>query len=219
MAKTNFDYLINIDKDLFEIITDAEKLYRDEYFEQAIVQTRRYAENICRSLLGDRVIPDATFDDCLATLQDLYTKNIRQREMINDLYFLKAQGNASAHGKKVKQDGNIALDCIKRAFELGINFALLSGANKDIEKLEFSEEILVLGNKKKKNSLKEKFIAKKKKAKKNNQLYKKKKEQAKQYVYPSMIDNPKSALKMNFIGGLILFLTIAFYIYINFFAK
>ena len=31
---TNFDFLKNVDKDLFEIITEAEKLYRDEYFEQ-----------------------------------------------------------------------------------------------------------------------------------------------------------------------------------------
>ena len=139
--------------------------------------------------------------------------------MINDLYFLKAQGNASAHGKTVKQDGNIALDCLKRAFELGINYAVVSGADKSVEKLEFSEEVLILGNKKKKNSLKEKYLAKKKTAKKNNQLYKKKKEQAKQYVYPSMIDNPKNALKMNFIGAIVLIAALLFYIYITFFAK
>ena len=51
------------------------------------------------------------------------------------------------------------------------------------------------------------------------ELYKKKKEQAKQYVYPSLVENPKSATKMNFIGGLILILAVAFYIYITFFAK
>ena len=172
---SNFEFLKEIDSDLFRLISDAEKLYRDEYFEQAIVQTRRYAENVCRSLLGERLIPDSTFDECLATLQDIYTKNIRQREMISDLYFLKAQGNASVHGKKVKQDGNIALDCIKRAFELGINFAIINGASSKTEKLVFSEETLVMGEKKKKSALKEKYIAKKKTAKKNNQLYKKKK--------------------------------------------
>ena len=121
---SNFDFIEKIDSDLFRIISDAEKLYRDEYFEQSIVQTRRFAENVCRNLLGERLVPDSTFDECLATLQDLYIKNIRQRELINDLYFLKAQGNASAHGKKVKQDGNIALDCIKRAFEVAINYAI-----------------------------------------------------------------------------------------------
>lgn len=216
---SNFEFIKEIDNDLYRLISDAEKLYRDEYFEQSIVQTRRFAENVCRSLLGERLVPDATFDECLATLQDLYTKNIRQREMISDLYFLKAQGNASAHGKKVKQDGNIALDCLKRAFELGINFAIINGASSKTEKLEFSEETLVMGEKKKKSALKEKYIAKKKTAKKNNQLYKKKKEQAKQYVYPSLIQNKKSATKINFIGMLVLILSILVYVYITFFMK
>ena len=49
---TNFDFLKEVDKDLFEIITDAEKLYRDEYFEQCMAQTRRFGENICKSVLG-----------------------------------------------------------------------------------------------------------------------------------------------------------------------
>jgi len=215
---SNFEFLKTIDEDLYRLISDAEKLYRDEYFEQSIVQTRRFAENVCRSLLGERLVPDATFDECLATLQDIYTKNIRQRELINDLYFLKSQGNLSAHGKKVKQDGNIALDCIKRAFEVGINFAVFNNAPSNIEKLEFSEEALVLGGKTKKTGLKEKYLAKKKTTKKNNQLYKKKKEQAKQYVYPSLVENKKSAQKMNFIGGLVLLLTIAIYVYIVFFS-
>lgn len=213
---SNFKFLKDIDNDLFKIISDAEKLYRDEYFEQSIIQTRRFAENVCKNLLGERLIPDASFDDCLAILQDIYTKNIRQREVINDLYFLKAQGNASAHGKIVKQDGNIALDCIKRAFEVAINYAIFNGAPSKIEKLEFSEEILVLGEKKKKSALKEKYLAKKKTAKKNNQLYKKKKEQAKKYIYPSLVENKKSATKINFIGWLILILSISAYIYITF---
>ena len=216
---SNFDFLEKIDTDLCRLIKEAERLYRDEYFEQSIVQTRRFAENICRSLLGERLVPDSTFDECLSTLNDMFTKNIRQRELISDLYFLKAQGNASVHSKKVKQDGNIALDCIKRAFELSINYAVMSGGDKKLEKLEFSEDVLIFGEKKKKGNLKEKYLAKKKSAKKNNQLYKKKKEQAKQYVYPSLVENPKSASKMNIIGGLILLLTFAFYVYITFFAK
>ena len=144
---SNFEFIKELDNDLFRIISDAEKLYRDEYFEQSIIQTRRFAEHVCRNLLGDRLIPDASFDDCLATLQDLYTKNIRQRELINDLYFLKAQGNASVHRKKVKQDGDIALDCIKRAFEVALNYAAFSGSSSKLDKLEFSEEILVMGEK------------------------------------------------------------------------
>ena len=213
---SNFDFLQKTDNDLFKIIQDAEKLYRDEYFEQAIVQTRRYAEIICRNLAGESVSSETTFDECLAFLNDSFTKNIRQREMISDLYFLKAQGNASAHGKKVKQDGNIALDCIKRAFELGINYSVMMGGDKKNEKIEFSEEVLVMGEKKKKGALKEKYLAKKKTAKKNNQLYKTKKEEVKKYVYPSLIENPKSASKISFIGGLILLLAILGYLYIIF---
>ena len=74
-----------------------------------------------------------------------------------------------------------------------------------------------MGEKKKKSSLKEKYVAKKKQAKKNNQMYKKKKEQAKQYVYPSLVENKKSALKVNVIGTLVLIVSLIVYIYITFF--
>ena len=33
---TNFDFLKKVDTNLFEIISEAEKLYRDEYFEQCM---------------------------------------------------------------------------------------------------------------------------------------------------------------------------------------
>ena len=45
---TNFDFLKSVDKNLFEIITEAEKLYRDEYFEQCMGQTRRFGEHVCK---------------------------------------------------------------------------------------------------------------------------------------------------------------------------
>ena len=50
---SNFDFIEKIDSDLFRIISDAEKLYRDEYFEQIIVQIRRFAENVFINLLGE----------------------------------------------------------------------------------------------------------------------------------------------------------------------
>lgn len=218
MNMSNFSFMEKVDSDLFKIISDAEKLYRDEYFEQSVIQTRRFAENVCKNLLAERYVPDSTFDECLSTLQDMFTKNIRQRELINDLYFLKSQGNAYAHGSTVKQDGNIALDCIKRAFEVAINYVVMNKGNKDVEKLEFSEEVLVLGGKKKKNALKEKFLEKKKNARKNTQIYKKKKAQANTYVYPSQLANPKSVNKFNLIGGTVLFIFVALYIYITFFS-
>lgn len=216
---SNFSFLEKIDTDLYKIITDAENLYRDEYFEQCVIQIRRFAENVCKNLLGERYIPDSSFDECLSTLQDMFVNSIREREVINDLYFLKSQGNAYAHGRKVKQDGNIALDCIKRAFEIGINYGVMTSGNKNLEKLEFSEETLVMGDKKKKGKLKEKYLEKKKNARKNTQLYKKKKAQANTYSYPSQLANPKSANKFNLIGGIILIVSIFLYIYITFFTK
>ena len=48
----NFDFLRSVDKDLYEIIKDAERLYRGEFFEQCIGQTRRFGEHICRKVLG-----------------------------------------------------------------------------------------------------------------------------------------------------------------------
>ena len=216
---SNFSFLEKIDTDLYKIITDAENLYRDEYFEQCVIQIRRFAENVCKNLLGERYISDSSFDECLSTLQDMFVNSIREREVINDLYFLKSQGNAYAHGRKVKQDGNIALDCIKRAFEIGINYGVMTSGNKNLEKLEFSEETLVMGDKKKKGKLKEKYLEKKKNARKNTQLYKKKKAQASTYSYPSQLANPKSANKFNLIGGIILIVFVLLYIYITFFTK
>ena len=45
---SNFDFLKTVDKKLFDLIETAEQLYRDEYFDQCIVQTRKFAENICK---------------------------------------------------------------------------------------------------------------------------------------------------------------------------
>ena len=45
---SNFVFLKNINKDLYTIATEAEKLFRDEYFEQCCVQTRRFGENISK---------------------------------------------------------------------------------------------------------------------------------------------------------------------------
>ena len=63
---TNFDFLKPLDKNLYNIITDAEKLYRDEYFEQSITQTRRFGEAVCKIILGEKSI-GLSFDDMLAT--------------------------------------------------------------------------------------------------------------------------------------------------------
>ena len=154
---TNFEFLRKIDKNLFTIISEAEYLYRDEYFEQCMVQTRRFAENICKNVLGNKRTTEKTFDDMLATLKDNITGEDQEKEFIDDLYFLKKNGNISAHSNKVKQDGIIALECLQRAFEAAISYCVyFSNANSKILNLQYDIDILVTGEKSK-QSLADKY--------------------------------------------------------------
>ena len=120
----NFDFLKPVDKNLYNIICDAEKLYRDEYFEQCITQTRRFGENVCKNVLGSARTTEKTFDEMLATLKDKSSNEEQEKEFIDDLYFLKREGNSSVHSSSVKKDGILALECLQRAFEVSINYAL-----------------------------------------------------------------------------------------------
>ncbi len=154
---TNFDFLKKVDKNLFEIISDAEKLYRDEYFEQCMTQTRRFGENVCKKVLGRNRTLETTFDDMLATLNDCSTGSIEEKEFINDLYYLKKHGNNAVHSSSVKKDGMEALECLKRAFEIAINYCVYyRGKNESILKLRYDTELLVTGQKSEK-SLAEKY--------------------------------------------------------------
>ena len=147
----NFDFLKKIDNDLYEIITDAEKLYASEFFEQCMGQTRRFGEQMCKNILSTYRLE--SFDDMLATLKDKAT-SIPEKEFIDDLYFLKKQGNLSVHSSKVKQDGIAALECLQRAFEAAINYAVLyKKGSKSILKKQYDIELLVTG----KRGLKEKY--------------------------------------------------------------
>ena len=109
---TNFDFLRKTDKNLYEIISEAEKLYRDEYFEQCMGQTRRFAENVCKNVLGRKRTTEDTFDQMLATLKDNSQGSEQEKEFIEDLYFLKKFGNQSVHSSSVKKDGINALECL-----------------------------------------------------------------------------------------------------------
>lgn len=100
---TNFDFLKSVDKNLFDIITEAEKLYRDEYFEQCMGQTRRFGEHVCKQVLGKKRTIENTFDQMLATLKDKGNGSEQEKEFVNDLYFLKKHGNESVHSAKVKK--------------------------------------------------------------------------------------------------------------------
>ena len=153
----NFEFLKPVDKNLYEIISDAEKLYRDEYFEQCISQTRRFGENICKSVLGNARTTEKTFDDMLATLKDKVSTVVQEKEFVDDLYFLKREGNASVHASTVKKDGIIALECLQRAFEIALNYAVYhKKADNSLLKLRYDTEMLVTGKKSQK-TLAEKY--------------------------------------------------------------
>ena len=161
---SNFNFLKPVDKNLYEIISDAEKLYRDEYFEQCIAQTRRFGENICKNVLGNLRTTEKTFDDMLATLKDKVSDVIQEKEFVDDLYFLKREGNASVHASSVKKDGIIALECLQRAFEISINYIVhFKKMNSNYLKLQYDTELLVTGKKTRK-SLKDKYLEEKSRA-------------------------------------------------------
>lgn len=150
---TNFDFLKKVDKNLFEIVAEAEKLYRDEYFEQSMVQTRRFGEHVCKKVLGKNRTTEETFDEMLATLNDYSFGNVEEKEFINDLYFLKKHGNSAVHSGSVKKDGMEALECLKRAFEVAISYCIYNRkANPKIMRLSYDTELLVTGEKNKKLS-------------------------------------------------------------------
>ncbi len=160
---SNFDFLKNINENLYIIAVDAENLFRDRYFEQCMAQTRRLGEHLCRQVMGDRVNPSDTFDQILATLKDTPSQSEIEKEFIDDLYFLKKAGNKAVHSIKVSNDGKDALECLERAFEASINFAVYKGgASEELLNKVFDEELLITGKKSKKISLQEEYIAKKK---------------------------------------------------------
>jgi len=161
---TNFDFLKRNDKELFKIINDAEELYRSEFFEQCMTQTRRFGEVVCKNVLGSRRTTEITFDAMLATLKDCTLGSSEEaKEFVEDLYFLKKHGNEATHSITVKQDGMEALECLQRAFEVAINYCVYScNDDRRILKLRYDTELLVTGKKSRK-TLSEKYTEEKSK--------------------------------------------------------
>ena len=164
---SNFEFLKQINKDMFKIAAEAEELFRDEYFEQSITQTRRLGENLCRLIMGSNAGADDTFDNMLATLKDTPHPSEIEKEFIDDLYFIKKAGNASVHSLQVKKDADIAkdaLECLERSFEACLNFAVYKcNASDDLLNLVFDEEMLMTGKKSKSATLQERYTAERKK--------------------------------------------------------
>ena len=161
----NFDFLKKVDKDLYEIIDEAERLYRDEYFDQCMAQTRRFGENVCKNVLGNKRTVEDTFDEMLATLKDVGTGEVQEKEFIDDLYFLKKHGNEAVHSARVNRSGMDALECLQRAFEVAISYSVYNkGAKESILSLRYDTELLVTGKKSAK-SLADKYTEEKQKSK------------------------------------------------------
>jgi hypothetical protein len=168
MTKTNFDYLKDIDNNLYEMMVDAERLYRGEFFEQCMGQTRRFGEHLCRNVLGSNRTSEVTFDEMLSTLKDKSNHSEEEKEFIEDLYFLKKQGNISVHSGSVEKDATTALECLQRAFEAGLNYSVFyKKADSDILKLRYDVELLITGNPSK-QSLSDKYIEAKEQAQKTS---------------------------------------------------
>lgn len=145
---SNFLFLKKNNENLFNIISEAENLFRDEYFEQSVVQIRRFAENLCKDLLQNKLLPDDTFDSMICKIKDNSFGNIRMKELADDLYFLKKHGNNSVHSSSASQNGKLALECLERAYEISIFYSNVKyGANKKLDKAVFSEELLMTGKK------------------------------------------------------------------------
>lgn len=173
---SNFLFLKKNNANLFNIIAEAEKLFRDEYFEQAIIQTRRFGENVCKDLLQERILPDETFDSIINRLKDKSFGNMRMKEFTEDLFFLKKHGNSSAHSSISSKNGKIALECLERAYEISVFYSNAKhGYDKKLDKSVFSEEMLMTGKKTPSKSLKEKYVSEVKKSREKSPAKKPKK--------------------------------------------
>jgi hypothetical protein len=191
---TNFQFLKKVNKNLFDIISDAEKLYRDEYFEQCMAQTRRFGEQICKDMLSQNNKQTGSFDEMLATLKDHSNGNAQEKEFIDDLYFLKKNGNQSVHSGTVKKDAMTALECLKRSFEIAINYSVYNqGANANILKLDYDVELLVT-DKKSKKSLKERYEEEKAKQAVKKEVEERQDRQTKQ-IKQTKLQKPKTEKK------------------------
>ena len=203
---TNFQFLKKVNKNLFEIISDAEKLYRDEYFEQCMAQTRRFGEQICKDMLTQNNKQTGSFDEMLATLKDHSNGNAQEKEFIDDLYFLKKNGNQSVHSGTVKKDAMTALECLKRSFEVAINYSVYNqGANANILKLDYDVELLVT-DKKSKKSLKERYEEEKAKQTIKKENEEKQLKQTKT-PKPKIEKKEKNIVKIPFFWKVVIFLS------------
>lgn len=180
----NFEFLQQVDPELYSAIQDAQKLFRDEYFNQCAIQLRIFAEKMAKRTLGSER-ENLTFDDTLNCLKDK-VKSESEREFIDDLFFIKKIGNKCAHGEDVLVSE--ALEAMKRAFESAINYAYSRKKDEKILKLNFDDTLLITGKKQQEIKLVDKYI----------QLATQEKEEllnAKQSEFSSVVDKNEEGIK------------------------
>lgn len=217
---SNFVFLKKSNENLFNIISEAENLFQDEYFEQSVVQIRRFAENLCRDLLQDKVLPDDTFDSMINKIKDNSFNNMRMKEFADDLYFLKKHGNTSAHSSSASQNGKLALECLERAYEISILYSNIKyGYNKRLDKTVFSEELLMTGKKTGKKSspklLKEKYSDELKKTRAKSPSSKPKKIQKTSKKQKSKKRNKNKGKRNFFLTIIVITLVALVYLFLN----
>ncbi|MCQ2958220.1 MAG: DUF4145 domain-containing protein [Candidatus Gastranaerophilales bacterium] len=206
---SNFLFLKKKNNDLFKIVSEAEQLFRDEYFEQVMVQTRRFAENLCRDLLEDKVSNEDTFDDIINKIKDNTIENTRTQEVIKDLYFIKKNGNNSAHSAATNKNGEIALECLECAFEISIYYSHVKfGFDEELDKTLFSEELLITGKQTKSKSVKSNIKPEKKAKAKTKSKIKKDKTVVINELKTSKTSTKSNIVKIIFITLLLIILTI-----------
>ncbi len=151
---SNFDFLKSVDKELFSLIIDSEKLFRDEYFNQCAVQLRIFAEKTAKKVFG-KDTKEMTFDDVVNCLKD-NIKSQEEREFVEDLFFIKRAGNKCAHGEDISSTE--VLESLKRAFEIAINYAYAKKKDEKIKKLQFDETLLITQKPLKQNKLIDEYV-------------------------------------------------------------
>ena len=152
--KSNFDFLKDVDGGLFDTIIDAEKLFRDEYLCQCCVQIRVFAEKTSKKILKN-YLPESTFDDIINCLKDRI-KTDRDKEFVEDLFFIKREGNKCAHGEETSVSAT--LEALRRAFEVSIYYCNYSKKSNKFDKLQFDETLLVTGKPLKEERLVDKYV-------------------------------------------------------------
>ena len=185
----NFDFLKKFDKKLYSIILDAQNLFCDGYFNQSAVNVRIFGEKLAQKILPNSA--QSTFDDTLNCLKD-GIKTQRDKELVEDLFFIKQQGNKAAHGETLSSLE--ALETIKRAFEASINYCYCKSGQEEINKLIFDTELLI--NNKKTKTIEQKLIDAKKDNKETLTIDKNKKLEKKKEI-KEKIKQARKNLKQN----------------------